>query len=112
MSDGQRHGGDLDYTADTLKRSSAATVQRNLQTIPRMEDGSPRYARGWHIVGWSDEFADHEVVPRDYFGMRLARSEEHTSAPQSLMRTPHSFFCCNNNNPTRNTSTTPTPSPQ
>src|SRR3546814_14594999 len=77
MSDGQRHGGDLDYTADTLKRSSAATVQRNLQTIPRMEDGSPRYARGWHMVGWSDEFADHEVVPRDYFGMRLAfyRSE-------------------------------------
>src|SRR3546814_13825048 len=80
MSDGQRHGGDLDYTADTLKRSSAATVQRNLQTIPRMEDGSPRYARGWHMVGWSDEFADHEVVQRAYFGMRLAfyRGEDGT----------------------------------
>src|SRR3546814_5641972 len=87
MSDGQRHGGDLDYTADTLKRSSAATVQRNLQTIPRMEDGSPRYARGWHMVGWSDEFADHEVVPRDY------RSEEHTSELQSLMRNSYAVFC-------------------
>ncbi|NGY04865.1 Rieske 2Fe-2S domain-containing protein [Solimonas terrae] len=72
MGDEQRHGGDLNYAADTLKRSSAATVQRNLQTIPRLADGSPRYARGWHMVGWSDEFPAGEVVPRDYFGMRLA----------------------------------------
>src|SRR3546814_6422256 len=32
------------------------------------------------MVGWSDEFAEHEVVPRDYFGMRLAfyRGEDGT----------------------------------
>ena len=57
--------------ADTLKRSSAATVQRNLQTIPRLPDGSPRHARGWHMVGWSDEFPLGKAVPRDYFGQRL-----------------------------------------
>ena len=56
---------------DTLKRSSAATVQRNLQTIPRLADGSPRHARGWHMVGWSDEFPLGQAVPRDYFGQRL-----------------------------------------
>ena len=67
-----RKGGDLNAQADTLRRSSAATQQRNLQTIPRMPDGSPRYARGWHMVGWSDEFPQGEPVPRDYFGMRLA----------------------------------------
>lgn len=67
-----RKGGDLNAQAETLRRSSAATRQRNLLTIPRMADGSPRYARGWHMVGWSDEFPQGEVVPRDYFGMRLA----------------------------------------
>jgi 3-ketosteroid 9alpha-monooxygenase subunit A len=57
--------------ADTLKRSSAATVQRNLQTIPRLPDGSPRYARGWHMLGWSDEFPVGKPQARDYFGQRL-----------------------------------------
>ncbi|MDR3416857.1 MAG: Rieske 2Fe-2S domain-containing protein [Nevskia sp.] len=58
--------------ADDLKKSSAATVQRNLLTIPRLADGSPRYARGWHMVGWSDEFEVAKPVARDYFGQRLA----------------------------------------
>lgn len=58
--------------SDNLQRSSAATVQRNLLTIPRMPDGSPRHARGWHMVGWSDEFEVGKPVARDYFGMRLA----------------------------------------
>jgi len=57
--------------ADDLKRSSAATVQRNLLTIPRLPDGSPRYARGWHMVGWSDEFEVGKPQARDYFGQRL-----------------------------------------
>ena len=56
---------------ETLRRSSAATMQRNLQTIPRLPDGSPRYARGWHMVGWSDEFEVGQPVARDYFGQRL-----------------------------------------
>ncbi|WP_029920914.1 Rieske 2Fe-2S domain-containing protein [Nevskia soli] len=57
--------------ADDLKQSSAATVQRNLLTIPRLPDGSPRYARGWHMLGWSDEFETGKPVARDYFGQRL-----------------------------------------
>ncbi|MDB5987420.1 MAG: 3-ketosteroid-9-alpha-hydroxylase [Nevskia sp.] len=56
---------------ESLLRSSAATVQRNLMTIPRLADGSPRYARGWHMVGWSDEFAVGKAAARDYFGQRL-----------------------------------------
>jgi 3-ketosteroid 9alpha-monooxygenase subunit A len=67
-----RTGGDLNLAAENLRRSSAATVQRNLMSIPRLADGSPRYARGWHMVGWSEEFLLEKVVPRDYFGMRLA----------------------------------------
>ena len=68
--------GDFNGQADagaveTLRRSSAATMQRNLQTIPRLPDGSPRYARGWHMVGWSDEFEVGQPVARDYFGQRL-----------------------------------------
>ena len=58
--------------ADTLKRSSAATTHRNLQTIPRLADGTPRHARGWHMVGWSDEFPKGKAVARDYFGQRFA----------------------------------------
>ena len=58
--------------SDDLKRSSAATVQRNMLTIPRLENGNARYARGWHMVGWSDEFEPGKPVARDYFGMRLA----------------------------------------
>ncbi len=58
--------------AESLNRSSAATVQRNLLTIPRLPDGSPRYARGWHMVGWSDEFEVAKPVARDYFGKRIA----------------------------------------
>ena len=42
--------------SEDLSKSSSATVQRNLLTIPRLADGSPRHARGWHMVGWSDEF--------------------------------------------------------
>jgi 3-ketosteroid 9alpha-monooxygenase subunit A len=55
-----------------LMRSSAATIQRNMLSIPRMPDGSPRYARGWHMVGWSSEFEAGKAVARDYFGQRLA----------------------------------------
>lgn len=58
--------------SEELKRSSAATVQRNLLTIPRLADGAPRHARGWHMVGWSDEFELGKPVARDYFGVRLA----------------------------------------
>jgi 3-ketosteroid 9alpha-monooxygenase subunit A len=57
--------------SEDLKKSSAATIQRNMFTIPRLPDGSPRYARGWHMVGWSDEFEVGKPVPRDYFGQRL-----------------------------------------
>ncbi|HUH39081.1 MAG TPA: Rieske 2Fe-2S domain-containing protein [Spongiibacteraceae bacterium] len=57
--------------SEDLSQSSAATVQRNMQTIPRLPDGSPRHARGWHMVGWSDEFEVNQPVARDYFGMRL-----------------------------------------
>lgn len=64
--------GAVNAGADNLMRSSATTVQRNLLTIPRHEDGAPRYARGWHMVGWSDEFDAGKPVARDYFGMRLA----------------------------------------
>lgn len=58
--------------SESLLRSSAATIQRNLLTIPRLADGSPRFARGWHMVGWSDEFVTGVPVARDYFGQRLA----------------------------------------
>lgn len=58
--------------SDNLNKSSAATIQRNLLTIPRMDDGTPRFARGWHMVGWSDEFETGKPVARDYFGQRLA----------------------------------------
>ncbi len=58
--------------SEDLKRSSAATQQRNLLTIPRLADGKARHARGWHMVGWSDEFELSKPVARDYFGMRLA----------------------------------------
>jgi 3-ketosteroid 9alpha-monooxygenase subunit A len=64
--------GDNREMSESLRKSSAATIQRNLLTIPRLADGSPRYARGWHMVGWSDEFVSGEPVARDYFGMRLA----------------------------------------
>lgn len=57
---------------EDLSRSSAATRQRNNLTIPRLEDGSPRHARGWHMVGWSDEFEQGKPMARDYFGLRLA----------------------------------------
>jgi 3-ketosteroid 9alpha-monooxygenase subunit A len=72
--------GAVNVAADNLVRSSAATVQRNLLTIPRHPDGAPRYARGWHMVGWSDEFEVGKPVARDYFGMRLAfyRGEDRT----------------------------------
>lgn len=72
MNQDNRKGGELNAQAETLRRSSAATAQRNMMTIPRHADGSPRYARGWHMVGWGDEFPQGEAVPRDYFGMRLA----------------------------------------
>lgn len=72
MAGDMRTGGDLNMAAEDLRRSSATTVARNLMTIPRLEDGSPRYARGWHMVGWSDEFQSGAPVARDYFGMRLA----------------------------------------
>lgn len=72
MAGDLRTGGDLNLQAETLRRSSATTVARNLQTIPRLADGSPRYARGWHMVGWSDEFPQGQAVARDYFGIRLA----------------------------------------
>jgi len=63
--------GEVNTQAESLARSSAATVQRNLQSIPRLADGAPRYARGWHMVGWSDEFAVGKPEARDYFGQRL-----------------------------------------
>ena len=63
--------GEVNTQAESLARSSAATVQRNLQTIPRLPDGAPRYARGWHMVGWSDEFTVGKPEARDYFGQRL-----------------------------------------
>ena len=57
--------------SEDLKKSSAATIQRDMFTIPRLPDGQPRHARGWHMVGWSDEFEVGKPVPRDYFGQRL-----------------------------------------
>ena len=66
--------------SEDLSKSSSATVQRNLLTLPRLADGSPRHARGWHMVGWSDEFPLGQAVAKDYFGQRLAfyRGEDGT----------------------------------
>lgn len=40
--------------------------------IPRMPDGSPRFARGWHMVGQSGEFERGQARSFDYFGTKIA----------------------------------------
>lgn len=40
-------------------------------SIPRNEDGSPRFARGWYVLGASEDFAAGEPVAARYFGVDL-----------------------------------------
>ena len=46
-------------------------MQRNLDTLPRLSNGDIRFARGWYIVGGSEEFPKGETVALRYFGKDL-----------------------------------------
>lgn len=47
------------------------SLQQNLATLPRLENGEVRYARGWFIIGGSDEYKTGEAKPLKYFGKEL-----------------------------------------
>lgn len=46
-------------------------VQPSKDDIPRLKDGSPRFARGWHVMGLASEFEAGKAKTLDYFGTRL-----------------------------------------
>jgi 3-ketosteroid 9alpha-monooxygenase subunit A len=50
----------------------------NKQSLPRLEDGSVRYPRGWFMLGMSKEFPKGEVQALSYFEKNLVawRSEQ------------------------------------
>lgn len=48
------------------------TVDPKLIDIPRMADGTPRFARGWHMIGQSSEFEQGKAKSLSYFGTKIA----------------------------------------
>ncbi|HEY9032850.1 MAG TPA: Rieske 2Fe-2S domain-containing protein [Pseudomonadales bacterium] len=46
-------------------------MQNNIDTLPRMADGSIRYPRGWFIIGGSEDYPQGEVKPIKYFGREM-----------------------------------------
>jgi len=46
--------------------------QRNIETLPRLDSGEVRYARGWFMLGPSTDFPGGEVRRLRYFNRELA----------------------------------------
>lgn len=53
-------------------------MQKNIDTLPHMPDGSIRYPRGWFLIGGSEDYPAGEAKPIKYFGQELVafRGEE------------------------------------
>jgi 3-ketosteroid 9alpha-monooxygenase subunit A len=46
-------------------------MQKNLATLPRLANGEVRFARGWFLIGGSEDFVSGEVRPLKYFAKEL-----------------------------------------
>src|SRR3546814_8660037 len=91
-----RNAGRIDHAADEaacLRRHTAARLKDALENVP-LAIGGPLDAAHCPAVRVRDVRCFHEVRHADIRNRRTdARSEEHTSELQSLMRISYAVFC-------------------
>src|SRR3546814_5601166 len=86
-----------------LRQRVAARLIGSAADLGRLEHKIPRAGRSKHPYGlcdyfWTDPVARQKRAQHTGFPLRLSRSEEHTSALQSLMRISYAVFCLTQTN--------------
>src|SRR3546814_5315318 len=80
-----------------MKREGPARRRQRFHHQPVFVEGEAAAGRGWRDMAGMVNDLEHAWLAVDRQAIEAARSEEHTSELQSLMRISYAVFCLKNN---------------